>query len=179
MFVYSVKASKNVFTAAAAVIVALAATAAVIFCRSGQPAASSRDAVNYGAENASQRAAFLEQFGWKISDEPCEVREILIPSDFENGYTEYADMNKAQGLDLELYKGMRAKRWTYEILNYPGHEGTGDVHANLLVIDGHIVGGDICSTVMNGFIHGFERPASSVKSTESSAAGTETLTAAP
>ena len=27
-----------------------------------------------------------------------------------------------QGFDLKTYSGMRVKRWTYSVKNYPGHE---------------------------------------------------------
>lgn len=30
--------------------------------------------------------------------------------------------------------------------------------ANLLVLDGRVIGGDICSVELNGFIHGFVNP---------------------
>ena len=49
-------------------------------------------------------------------------------------------------------------RYTYEITNYPNYEGK--VIANILVYRGKVVGGDICSADINGFIHGFEAPQS-------------------
>jgi hypothetical protein len=85
------------------------------------------------------------------------VTEVIIPSDFSLGYTEYSEMNKASGFDLEPYKGMRAKRWTYDILNYPGYENKpGYIQANILVYNGFVIGGDICSSDVEGFIQGFE-----------------------
>ena len=78
-------------------------------------------------------------------------------------------MNKAQGLDLEIYKGVRAKRWTYDVLNYPGLENmNGTVQVNLLIYEGRVIGGDVCSLEQGGFIHGFEIPE-----------GTEPQTTAP
>ena len=108
---------------------------------------------------AEQRAAFLSQFGWKFAPDPVEVTEVIVPSDFSKGYTEYAEMNKAAGFDLEPYKGLRAKRWTYDILNYPGYENkTGYIQANILVYEGKVIGGDICSLEQGGFLHSFEFP---------------------
>lgn len=157
MFVFSFKASKNKLAAAAIAFTAVFAAALVLFGKTNHPVSKNETAVSYRAENSAQRIAFLSQFGWKASAEPSEVREIIIPENFDDGYTEYAQMNKAQGLDLELYKGMRVKRWTYDILNYPGYEGSGTVQANLLVCDGRVIGGDICSLEQNGFIHGFRQ----------------------
>ncbi len=156
MFIYSIKAPKNKLAAAAIALTAVVATALVLFGRTGQPASKNDEAISYKAENAEQRAAFLAQFGWKTPEEPTEVKEVVIPESFDDGYTEYAELNKNQGLDLEIYKGLRAKRWTYDILNYPGLEGTGTVQANLLIYNGRVIGGDICSLEQGGFMHGFE-----------------------
>lgn len=165
MFIYSVKASKNKLAAAAIAITAVVATAIVLAGRIGQPVAKDEGALNYKAENSEQRIAFISQFGWKISEEPTEVREVLIPESFQDGYTEYAEMNKAQKLDLEIYKGMRAKRWTYDILNYPGVEASGAVQINLLVYNGRVIGGDVSSLEGGGFMHGFELPKNNVEIT--------------
>lgn len=157
MFVYSVKTSKAKI---AAVLVALAAiiVAIVFVMGKGKEPAANDSAISYKAENAAERTAFLSQFGWKISEDPVEISEVIIPADFDAGYTEYAEMNKAQGLDLEPYKGMRAKRWTYDILNYPGLENQSGVQANLLIYEGRIIGGDVCSLDLGGFMHGFDFP---------------------
>ena len=121
----------------------------------------------YKAETTAERKAFLSQFGWKISEDPVEVSEVIIPENFDDGYTEYAEMNKAQGLDLELFRGMRAKRWTYTVLNYPGLENTQSVQANILVLDGRVIGGDICSLELGGFIRGFDFPVNEPPATTS------------
>lgn len=165
MFVYSVKTSKAKI---AALIIALAAVIiAIAMIMTGEKTPAANDsAVNYKAENAAERATFLSQFGWKISEDPVEISEVIIPEDFDAGYVEYAEMNKAQGLDLEPYKGVRAKRWTYDVLNYPGLENlTGTVQANLLIYDGRVIGGDICSLELGGFIQGFDFPEASAPQT--------------
>ena len=168
MFVYSVKTSKAKVAALLIALGAIILAIAMIMSRSKEPAAVNESAVNYKAENAAERTAFLSQFGWEISEDPIEVSEVIIPEDFDKGYTEYAEMNKAQGLDLEPFKGVRAKRWTYDILNYPGLENQrGTVQANLLIYDGRIIGGDVCSLEQNGFIHGFDFPENTVPQTTS------------
>ncbi len=159
MFVYSVKTSKSKI---AVLLIALIATAAaVLFLAFGEktPVATNENTVSYKAENAEQRNAFISQFGWKFSSDPVEVSEVIIPQEFDDIYMNYNEINKAQGLDLEPYKGMRAKRWTYDILNYPAYEGrSGVVQLNLLVFNGVVIGGDVCSLENNGFIHGFDFP---------------------
>lgn len=158
MFVYSVKTSKaKIFSVVLALIISVAAIFFVL--NKKQEPVTNDPAISYKAENAAERAAFLSQFGWKISEDPVEVSEVIIPADFDAGYLKYAEMNKAQGLDLEPYKGMRAKRWTYNILNYPGLENQSGVQANLLIFEGRIIGGDISSLDLGGFMHGFDFPA--------------------
>lgn len=158
MFVYSVKTSKTGIAAVAFAVVAVVISIVMLFVSEKKPVTND-SAVNYRAENSAEREAFLSQFGWKISADPVEISEVIIPENFDDGYTEYAAMNKAQGLDLELYKGKRAKRWTYDVLNYPGLENmNGTVQANLLIYEGRVIGGDICSLEQGGFIHGFTMP---------------------
>lgn len=160
MFVFSVKTSKAKIALTAAVIAVLAGLLVFFAGKSNTPTAKD-DVVSYRAENAEQRLAFISQFGWRVSEDPAEVSEVIIPQDFDKGYTEYARMNAEQGLDLELYKGVRAKRWTYNIVNYPGFENrTGTVQINLLVYEGRIIGGDVCSLEQGGFMHGFDFPES-------------------
>ena len=158
MFVYSVKTSKSKIAALIVAIIAIIVAVVMVAGKSDSPAATD-SAINVKAENAEQRAAFLSQFGWKFAPDPVEVTEVIVPSDFSKGYTEYAEMNKAAGFDLEPYKGLRAKRWTYDILNYPGYENkTGYIQANILVYEGKVIGGDICSLEQGGFLHSFEFP---------------------
>lgn len=49
--------------------------------------------------------------------------------------------------------GKTVKRYTYIIHNYP--DETDQVRANLLVYDGKVIGGDICTLALDGFMHGF------------------------
>ena len=175
MFVYSVKTSKSKI---AVLLIALIATAAaVLFVAFGEktPVATNENTVSYKAENAEQRNAFISQFGWKFSSDPVEVSEVIIPQEFDDIYMNYNEINKAQGLDLEPYKGMRAKRWTYDILNYPAYEGrSGVVQLNLLVYNGVVIGGDVCSLESNGFIHGFDFPKEAVTTALTTANTAET-----
>lgn len=148
-----------------AAIIAIGLAVFAVMDKADSPAATD-SALNLKAESAEQRAAFLSQFGWKFSQDPVEVTEVIIPSDFSLGYTEYAEMNKASGFDLEPYKGMRAKRWTYDILNYPGYENKqGYIQANILVYNGIVIGGDICSLEQGGFMHSLEFPSAPSPST--------------
>lgn len=108
-----------------------------------------------GGDNES-RVAYLRSFGWEVSSEPISVEELSIPEEFTEAYAQYLALQQSQGFDLEQYRGKRIRRYTYEITNYP--TGEAGVQAGLLVYRDTIVGGDVLSSHLDGFIHGLEMP---------------------
>ena len=100
---------------------------------------------------------FLSQFGWTVNGATAEVEEVTIPAEFDKIFASYNEIQKAQGLDLSKYKKKDLTRYTLEVTNYDGYDGK--VYANVLVYRNKVVGGDICSADVNGFVHGFEAAA--------------------
>jgi len=156
MFVFSVKSTKLKF--AALVILVVAVLISVIVLSSRDTAASSPSAVNYSAKDAVERAAFLAQFGWEVAEDPLEVTEVIIPAEFDAFYSGYNEIQVRQELDLKPYALSRVKRWTYAVKNYPGYEDDNAIRANILVCEGRVIGGDVCSIELGGFMHGFAKP---------------------
>lgn len=157
MFVYSVR-SKKIKHAVLVMAGVAAIIALLLFTRGSSPTAGS-GAMRTAAATAQERQAFLAQFGWEVSDDPIEVSEIIIPAEFDETFTRYNEIQQAQNFDLSDFQGRRVKRWTYEVLNYPGYEGQrGVVQANLIIDRGMVIGGDVLSLELGGFIHGFARP---------------------
>lgn len=111
------------------------------------------------AKDNNERINFLNQFNLKVSPEPVEETEINIPSQFNKVYEKYNAIQKENGLDLEKYKGKTCTKYTYKILNYKNEKS--EVRANLLILDGKVIGGDICSVDLDGFMHGFTKNESS------------------
>ena len=100
--------------------------------------------------------AYLESYGWTVSPEAIAVEELLIPEEFDETYADYLALQAGQGFDLTKYQGKRVKRYTYEITNYPsGEQG---VQAGLLVFKNTVVGGEVLSSQVDGFIHGLAMP---------------------
>ena len=157
MFVVSVKRKELKYYAAAALICVFAVIGGIISVSSAATTpAAKMGGVNMRAGNAQERVAFFSQFGWEIGTDPLEVKEVVIPTEFDETYEEYNTLQKSQGLDLSKYKGKRAKFWSYEIKNYPGYENTdGVIRGNILVYDGIVIGGDVCSIELDGFMAGF------------------------
>ena len=112
--------------------------------------------INYDKiRDNEDRVEFLGQFGWDVKDEPLETVEVVIPTEFDTVFAGYNEIQKAQGLDLGKYKKKTVTRFTYEVTNYPDYDGT--VHANVIVYRNRVIGGDVCTADMDGFIHGFEK----------------------
>lgn len=109
-----------------------------------------------GVRTNEDRIAYLSAYGWEISPEPIATQELLIPEEMDDSYTEYLALQSSQGFDLTKYAGKRLKRYTYEVYNYPSGE-TG-VQANLLIHRNTVVGGEILSPQLNGFLHGLTMP---------------------
>lgn len=166
MFIWSFKTSKKELLLLIIGIILFAAAVTYVLWPKGdnRTALLVQKGYSIEAENAEQRTAFAEQFGWDIDAEPVEVREVVIPSQFGEVYEKYNKIQLEQGFDLAQYKGERAKRWTYRVTNYPGT--TDVVYINILVRDGVVIGGDVCSTALDGFMHGFSPEANADKTAE-------------
>lgn len=120
-----------------------------------QAAAASAPGVK-GVRTNQDRVDFLRSFGWEVAEEPLATQEMVIPQELDDSYAQYIDLQRQQGFDLERYAGKRAKRYTYEILNYPSGE-TG-VQANLLLYKTTVIGGEVLSPRLDGFLHGLAMP---------------------
>ena len=174
MFIYSFKASSIKFFAV--ICVALAALITLIafvpayaggeVTNAGgglavdAPEAESGTTVSYRydkVKSADDAANFLSQFGWVVDAGSAETREVTIPAEFDKVFAGYNELQRSQGLDLSKYKKKTVTRYTFTVTNYDGYDGT--VYANVLVYRNRVIGGDICSADVSGFIHGFERPA--------------------
>lgn len=165
MFVFSLRANRPKLIAILCGIAAVLIAVVLILRGSGKPVING-ESINCKASDAAERTAFLSQFGWKIDEDPVEVSEVIIPSDFNNTYSAYNEIQKTQGMDLEPYKGKRVKRWVYEVKNYPGYAASsGCIRATILVYDGLVIGGDVSSLELDGFMQGFEFPDEALNAT--------------
>ena len=160
MFIYSLRASTLKFFAVICVslvmLITLIAFIPVYGNDDGFSASSKVVEIKYDDVKTNEdRVAFLAQFGWEVSAEPRESVEVTIPSEFDKIFTGYNEIQRRQGLDLSKYKKKKVMRYTYEVTNYEGANGT--VYANVIVYRNRVIGGDICSADVTGFIHGFEK----------------------
>ena len=123
----------------------------------GEPSDKS-ETVDYSydkVKNVGDAANFLSQFGWTVNAGAAENAQVTIPGEFDKIFAGYNEIQKSQGLDLSKYKKKDVTRYTFEVTNYPDYDGK--VYANVLVYRNKVIGGDICSADVSGFIHGFEK----------------------
>lgn len=156
MFIISMKSEKIQKYLIIAVVCAFTVIGGIISVSRDSTPAAKVGGVNMRASTTEERVAFFSQFGYEISEDPLEVKEVVIPTEFDETYEEYNEIQKSQGLDLAKYKGKRVKMWSYAVRNYPGYETTdGTIRGNILVYDGIVVGGDISNIELGGFTVGF------------------------
>ena len=120
----------------------------------GRAVAASAEVKNI--KDNDDRLAYLSGLGWQTSSQPIATEELLIPEEFDESYTGYLQLQADQGFDLTQYKGRRVKRYTYEVYNYPTGE-TG-VQDNLLLYKNTVIGGEVLSPQLDGFLHGLAMP---------------------
>ena len=156
MFVISMKSEKLKKYLIIALVCALTTIGGIISVTKDSTPAAKVGGVNMRAGTAEERIAFFSQFGYDISEDPLEVKEVVIPTEFDETYNKYNEIQKSQGLDLSKYRGKRVKMWSFAIKNYPGYETTdGTIRGNILVYDGVVVGGDVSNIELDGFMVGF------------------------
>jgi hypothetical protein len=156
MFVYSLKASTLKFFAV--VCVALTALVMMItfipsydggefkYITTGNEAE-----INYSKIKTNEdRIKFLEQFGWKVNENPVEEVEVTVPESFDKIFIGYNEIQKRQGLDLTKYARKRVTHYAYKVTNY---DSEGAVYVNLLVHKNRIIAADISSLDGGGFVY--------------------------
>lgn len=162
MFIYSLRASTvklvGVICVALTVLITLIAFVPTYAISSQTSTAPDDTAVSYTYDkirSPEDVAAFLSQFGWEVDAAPVSVKTVTIPSEFDKVFAAYNEMQRGQGLNLAKFKGKEVTRYTFSVRNYPDYEGT--VYANVLVYRNRVIGGDVCSADVSGFVQGFER----------------------
>ncbi len=154
MFIVTAKAPKrrHILLGALAVLVLLAA---VLALRSGKTGADTTEAPR--VETNEQRVAYLAALGWEVEPEPLETLRLTLPDTLEEPYRSCNELQLKQGFDLTACLGETLERSTYRLTNYPGRPD--GCQADLYVLNGEVVAGDVVCTGANGFIATLEFPA--------------------
>jgi len=100
---------------------------------------------------------YLTSLGWEVEGSPLETKTFRIPEKFTASYETYNALQLQQGFDLTEYRGKEVCRVTYRITNHPSGE---NVVADLLLCEGTLIGGDVQSPALGGFMEGLSYPES-------------------
>ncbi len=159
MFIVTAKLSKSKLIAGVVAAGVLLCAIVVLVSQSSWKSVSATPSSKVpnpkNVSNSEQRVAFLGGYGWDVNPEPIEFEEVLIPETFDEVFTTYNDLQKSQGFDLTKLQGKRVMRYTYAVTNYPHVKE--NVHATLLIYKNAVVGGDLSSVNLDGFMHGFAK----------------------
>lgn len=141
VFNFKVTDSKKVFAifAVASVAVAVVCIISMISAQNSLPDSATCDELgcySIMCDKDNNQCTFLEQFGLspeRITDS-CEV---TIPTDFNDTYVQYNELQKKIGLDLEKFKGKSVHKIKYELKN------SKTKFAVLLIYKGKVIGGHL------------------------------------
>jgi len=153
MYVLTMKFSKKI---AVTVLIAIAVALAVLVILVGVLGREGSDTVNLiglgnGIKTNDDRIEYLAGLGWECDEEVVEEQKIVIPREFDAVFSEYNTLQKQQGFDLSQFGGLEVTMYRYRVNNYSAAEDV--VLAQLIVLNYEVVGGDIHSTAMDGFMH--------------------------
>ena len=155
MFVCTLKASGIKFFAVVALSVALLATAIGILPAIGASADVASVTTDFkNVETEEDMAEFLAQFGHEIEVDSVNVYKMNIPEEFNSVFEKYNEIQRAQGLNLKRYVNKTCTAYVFKVTNY---DYEGEVFATLLIRNGRVIAGDICSKEGDGFVHGFRK----------------------
>ena len=161
MFVISVSKNRIKKSLVVAAVVGFITIFSILLLKfAGEAQQKQNNAVNsLSAVSENEILLFVSNCGWQVDEEPVDVRDVVIPETFDEVYSKYNEIQLEQGFDLEKYAGQKVKRWTYVVRNYPDTSPNDDfIRINILVGDDMVIGGDVCSVKLEGFMHGFYLP---------------------
>lgn len=157
MFVYSIRATTikffGVICVALAALITLIAFVPTYVASSAQTGTVEGEISYDKVKSVEDAQKFLAQFGWEVDAATAKTVQVTMPAEFDKVFVGYNELQKRQGLDLSKYRNREVTRYTFTVTNYKGYEGT--VLANVLVYRNRVIGGDICSADVTGFVVGF------------------------
>ena len=151
MYIVSLKLDKRKILGALAALCLAVAVVCVVTPSGASDVLNSN--VNTAASSVKDHIDFLSAYGYSVGDKPVQIQEIIIPEQFSEEYEKYNDMQKLSGFDLSKFKSKRVKKYTYKVTDYKDSDD--EVVANVIVYNNKVIGGDISSTALGGFMHGF------------------------
>lgn len=157
MFVVSLKTSKKKVIFILILIVFFIISIFFIFKKDKKPTTAICEWGEYNliVENTDDIASFLSQFGIEIENDILSCENIIIPSIWNDIYTNYNNIQIMQGLDLTEYMGKECQKYTFKVTNYL--DTSCDIIATIITYDNRVIGGDISESIYEGFTKPFTK----------------------
>ena len=83
--------------------------------------------------------SFIGRCGY-VPDSLVSETEVTVPEEWNRVYTDYAELQRAQGLSLERYRGRSAAQYVYSLKD-------SESFAAVLVSDGRIIAAHTCTMI--------------------------------
>ena len=133
--------------AAVCIVLAIAAALFLIVVLAG----IQRNAASGKVESAEDAAEYLLGLGWEVDQNAVTIQTTVLPEYFDNTISAYNKLQLEQGFDLTEQAGQEITVDLFPVTNYPN--ASGDVLACLMTCKGKVIGGDIHSSELDGFMH--------------------------
>ena len=101
-------------------------------------------------DTAEERCAYLVSLGLRPDPASEESREIELPAVFDTVLERYNALQQERGFDLRAAAGKKCRCFQYDLVDYPGWDGR--VIATLYLYRGHVIGGDVHTADVHGFM---------------------------
>ena len=101
-------------------------------------------------DTTEARCAYLAALGLCPDPESEEFKEVALPADFDAVLEQYNALQLKNGFDLREAAGKTCQCFSYDLVDYPGWDGR--VIATLYVFRGRVIGGDIHTADLRGFM---------------------------
>ncbi len=151
---FKTQKAKIILTSVICVLCVVALVVTVMIVRSIPKKTATCDGVgeySLVVESDEEIQAFINQFGYEAV-ELYSLQQAYVPIEFNQKYTEYNELQKMQGLDLEGYKGEKCRLYIYTLKEFKDEK---KAYVSILVLDERVIGGHISTLSGDGNLYSF------------------------
>ena len=96
------------------------------------------------------RCAYLASLGLRADPASEELRPVALPARFDALLEDYNALQLSQGFDLRAAAGRTCLCCSYDLVGFPDWDGR--VIASLYLFRGRVIGGDVHTAAVDGFM---------------------------
>jgi len=145
---FSVKIKSKLLTAIACIFLLLALAVGFVFLHFSEKGTVS-------VSDIGEMVSYINSFGYTVEPTQITDKNVVIPYEFDEIYIKYNDIQLAQGFDLSRYAGKEVRIVGFAVTD----EKYGEALAELIVYREKIIGADISSFELGGFLEPLKKTA--------------------